>query len=235
MDDWAQRILKQINESIESPEEPKMPEYPSLPPMPEPPCSPDPIIPAHVSKWIWVVYTALTVTVLPTLVVIFPADSRPVLAATVFATSLGALLRMLTTNSFAGTVKPLLILLCLGSLTLPGCAWWQRAKPRLIDCAESSCATLARSMASEVADALQSPGTASMRLDGLRASAEQRGGQAAIDALLCAVVAMVDAMSAGAHAPVIAANGAIVPDPMQVRAQYGRAWLERQGASFKAP
>ena len=88
-------------------------------------------------------------------------------------------------------------------------------------------------MAGEVAEALQSPGLASMRLDGLRSAAEQRGGAAAVDALLCAVAVMVSEMSAGAAPPRLGAMGEVIPDPLQVRSEYGKAWLERQRVSFK--
>ena len=61
------------------------------------------VIPPKVAAYIWIIYTILTVSVLPALGMY--STSKAFAIATAIATSLGAVLRLLTTNSFAQPPK----------------------------------------------------------------------------------------------------------------------------------
>jgi hypothetical protein len=64
----------------------------------------EPIIPAKASKVLWIIYTAASIAILPTLLVAFPESPKWLGVAAIAVSNVGALLRYLTTNSFAAPV-----------------------------------------------------------------------------------------------------------------------------------
>lgn len=152
----------------------------------------EPVLPPAVAKWVWLAYTTLSLVVLPALLIAFPEDSKPALLATAVITGLGALLRTLTTNSFGGAAKLLVIGLVGASLvTLSGCQLFKPSiKTDLRACAADAVSAEVASLMPDVVAAIQGD-TASWesQLDKLVANA----GQAA----LCAIVAVVRNLEVG--------------------------------------
>ena len=152
----------------------------------------EPVLPPAVAKWVWLAYTALSLVVLPALLIAFPEDSKPALLATAVITGLGALLRTLTTNSFGGAAKLLVIGLVGASLvTLPACQMFKPAiKTDLRACAADAVGAEVAALMPDVLKAIQGDTAQWERqLDTLVANA----GQAA----LCAIVAVVRNLELG--------------------------------------
>lgn len=141
-----------------------------------------------------------------------------------------ALLAALGASPGLRRAAPLALLLLV--LPMSGCAWWQRSEPRVVDCFSDACAQAAPGFAADLSHALSDSATVDVRLDALKAQTLARGGATLLDALGCALLAMVEEMSAGSAPPAMGWRP-VEPDALQVRARIGRAWLDRQGLTLK--
>lgn len=150
---------------------------------------------------LWLVWTILSLVVLPPLMLIVPADTQWLIAFNAMVNGLGNLMRLLTTNSFVPSLPTaavggagLGVILIVGGMLLftPGCATLQRPKVQkdLQACAAGFVTSEVQAVMPDVAKAIQG-GTADWQgqLDGVVA----RAGGAAI----CALVVLLESLESG--------------------------------------
>lgn len=188
-----------------------------------------PLLPPRIAQWLSVAVVA-ALAGLGTATALYP-ESRPLQIALAVVTALAAVLGI-ASPGLRRPVSMLLLVLSVGSMS--GCAtikaWWGRSEPRVIDCMSSSVKQALPSVAGDVVEAMRSPGDPGPRLEGLRDRVAAKGQTALLDALACAVVAMIGEMSAGdGH---VSSAMPMPPSDEQVKAKQASAWVRAQGWQF---
>lgn len=162
------------------------------------PPSPTPIIPAKTANVMWLVWTVLSLVVLPPLIAIVPAEAKWLIAANSIVNGLGNLLRYLTSNSMIGAAKLLVVgLLGLAVVTgSTGCIHFKDGtQARIVRCGTEALQREVVDVMPDVAKAIQ--GSAVDWQPALNELVARVG-----DAALCALAVLVQNLEVGGGAGV---------------------------------